>query len=117
MLRVRRTLAMAAAGAGLAAAAASSSAPGTSAAAAPADLVLRNGRLVTMDPARPAAEALAARGDTIVAVGAWADVAPLVGPNTRVLDLAGRLAVPGFIEGHGHFTGLGETRLGLDLTR
>jgi hypothetical protein len=117
MLRVRRTLAMAAAGAGLAAAAASSSAPGTSAAAAPADLVLRNGRLVTMDPARPAAEALAARGDTIVAVGAWADVGPLVGPNTRVLDLAGRLAVPGFIEGHGHFTGLGETRLGLDLTR
>ena len=116
MKRAVRTLAIAAGAAGLAAAV-PTPAPRLSAAAAPADLVLRNGRLVTMDPARPAAEALAARGDRIVAVGAWSDVAPLVGPQTRVLDLAGRLAVPGFIEGHGHFVGLGETRLGLDLTR
>jgi predicted amidohydrolase YtcJ len=111
------TLAVAFAAAGLAAAGASGSTPALSAAPAPADLVLRNGRLITMDPARPTAEALAARGDRIVAVGPWSEVAPLVGPKTRVLDLAGRLAVPGFIEGHGHFVGLGETRLGLDLTR
>jgi hypothetical protein len=82
-----------------------------------ADLVLRNGRFVTMDAARPAAEALAARGETILAVGSWSDVQPYVGPRTEVIDLAGRLAVPGFIEAHGHFTGVGETKLGLDLTR
>ena len=107
----------AAAGAGLAVAASTS--PRTTAAAPPepADLVLRNGRIVTMDPARPRAEALAARGETIVAVGSWPEVEPYVGPRTQVIDLGGRLAVPGLIEGHGHFTGIGETRLGLDLTR
>jgi predicted amidohydrolase YtcJ len=87
------------------------------AAEAPADLVLRNGRIVTMDPARPAAHALAARGGRIVALGSDADVAHLVGPRSEVIDLQGRLAVPGFIEGHGHFLGLGESRMQLDLTR
>jgi predicted amidohydrolase YtcJ len=93
--------------------------PGAPAAAAPppADLVLRNGTLVTMDAARPRAEALATRGDTIVAVGSWAEVEPYVGPRTQVIDLGGRLAIPGFIEAHGHFTSLGESKLGLDLTR
>ena len=38
-----------------------------------------------------------------------------IGPKTRVIDLHGMLAVPGFIEGHGHFTGVGEFRMGLDL--
>jgi predicted amidohydrolase YtcJ len=112
----RRTLA-AAAGAGLAVAAITR-APSTGAAPPDAaDLVLRNGTLVTLDPARPRAEALAARGDTIVAVGTWADIRPFVGPRTEVIDLGGRLAVPGLIEAHGHFTSLGEARLGLDLTR
>ena len=82
-----------------------------------ADLVLRNARIVTLDAARPQAEALAARGETIVAVGTWSEVEPYVGKGTEVLDLGGRLAVPGFIEAHGHFTSIGETRLGLDLTR
>ena len=83
--------------------------------APPADLVLRNGTIVTMDPARPRVQALAARGDTIVAVGSWSEIEPLVGPRTEVIDLQGRLAIPGFIEGHGHFTGMGRVRLGLDL--
>jgi predicted amidohydrolase YtcJ len=82
----------------------------------PADLVLRNGLIVTMDAARPRAEAMAARGATIVAVGSWREVQPYVGPRTEVIDLQGRLAVPGFIEGHGHFMGIGRARLGLDLT-
>ena len=112
----RRTLA-AAAGAGLAVAASTSPRPTAAAPPEPADLVLRNGRIVTMDPARPSAEALAARGETIVAVGSWPEVEPFVGPRTEVIDLGGRLAVPGLIEGHGHFTGIGETRLGLDLTQ
>jgi predicted amidohydrolase YtcJ len=52
-----------------------------------------------------------------VAVGDANSLKPLIGKETRVIDLAGRLAIPGFIEGHGHLTLLGEARLSLDLTR
>ncbi len=83
----------------------------------PATLVLRNGRIATVDDAKPEAQALAARGDTLVAVGTNEEVAPYVGPRTKVIDLQGRRAVPGFIEGHGHFTGVGEARIVLNLTR
>lgn len=81
-----------------------------------ADLVLRNGHVVTVDSARPEAEALAVLGDRIMAVGTTAAVSENIGPETRVIELDGRLVVPGFIEGHGHFTSLGEARLNLDLT-
>jgi predicted amidohydrolase YtcJ len=84
---------------------------------APADLVLRNGKLVTMDSVRPEAQAIAITGSTITAVGSNRQIGRHVGPNTEVIDLAGRLAVPGFIEGHGHFMGLGESKMVLDLTR
>ena len=77
--------------------------------APPATLVLRNGLIATVDDAKPQAQALAARGDTLVAVGTNDDIAPYVGPNTKVIDLQGRRAVPGFIEAHGHFTGVGES--------
>ena len=83
----------------------------------PATLVLRNGRIATVDEAKPQAQALAARGDTLVAVGTNEDIAPYVGPKTKVIDLQGRRAVPGFIESHGHFTGVGEARIVLNLTR
>jgi predicted amidohydrolase YtcJ len=82
----------------------------------PADLVLRNGHVVTMDSAAPDAEAIAIRGHNIVAVGTNDDIAPYIGRSTDVIELDGRLAVPGFIEGHGHFMGLGEARMNLDLT-
>src|SRR6185503_7283824 len=81
----------------------------------PADLVLRNGRIVTVDERLPEAQALAARAGKIVFVGTSADVAKFVGPSTQVIDLAGQLAIPGFIEGHGHFTGIGENRINLDF--
>jgi predicted amidohydrolase YtcJ len=81
----------------------------------PADLVLRNGKIVTMNSDRPVAEAMAVRGDRIAALGGNADAAKWTGPGTKVIDLHGMLAIPGFIEGHGHFTGVGEFRLGLDL--
>src|SRR5579864_3667125 len=81
----------------------------------PADLVLRNGRIVTLDAARPEAQALAARAGHIVAVGSNAQVEHYVGASTQVIDLAGQLATPGFIEGHGHFTGIGQMKLGLEL--
>ncbi|HZM50182.1 MAG TPA: amidohydrolase family protein, partial [Vicinamibacteria bacterium] len=83
----------------------------------PATLVLRNGHIATVDDAKPQAQALAARGDTLVAVGTNEEIAPYVGPRTRVIDLQGRRAVPGFIEAHGHFTGVGEARLVLNLRR
>jgi hypothetical protein len=81
----------------------------------PADLVLRNGKVVTVDDSRPEARALAARGGVIVAVGTDQEIAPFIGPATRVIDLAGALAVPGFIEGHGHFMGIGEAEMRLKL--
>ncbi len=82
----------------------------------PATLVLRGGRLVTMDEQRPEAEAIAIRGYEIVAVGTDAEIAPYVAGETQVVELAERLAIPGFIEGHGHYLGLGRSRLILDLT-
>jgi predicted amidohydrolase YtcJ len=82
----------------------------------PATLVLTKGKIATVDDQKPEAQALAARGDTIVAVGTNEEIAAFVGPETRVVDLRGRLAIPGFIEGHGHFTGVGEARIVLNLT-
>ena len=82
----------------------------------PATLVLNKGKIATVDEQKPEAQALAARGDTIVAVGTNEEIAAFVGPETRVVDLGGRLAIPGFIEGHGHFTGVGEARIVLNLT-
>jgi predicted amidohydrolase YtcJ len=81
----------------------------------PADFVIRGGRIVTLDALRPEAEALAAREGRIVAVGTNADITRYVGPSTEVVELDGRFAMPGFIEGHGHFTGIGSAKLGLEL--
>jgi len=83
--------------------------------AQPADMVLRNGKIVTMSAATPTVQALAVRGEKIVALGSDAGAADWIGPRTQVIDLHGMLAIPGFIEGHGHFTGVGEFRMGLDL--
>ena len=81
-----------------------------------ADLVLTGGKIVTMDPANPQAEALAIIGNRIAAVGSEETIGAYYGPNTRVIELDGRLAIPSFIEGHGHFMGLGRAQMILDLT-
>ena len=81
-----------------------------------ADLVLRNGTVATVDERRPVAEAVAVRGGRIVLVGTNEEVGALVGPGTEVIDLAGRFAMPGFIEGHGHFMMLGRAKLSVDLS-
>ncbi|MBP1595989.1 MAG: Amidohydrolase 3 [Acidobacteria bacterium] len=83
----------------------------------PADMVLHNGKIATVDAAKPHAEAIAIRGDVIAAVGTNEEIERYIGESTQVIDLAGMLAVPGLIEGHGHFTGLGEAKMNLDLTR
>ena len=78
--------------------------------------MLTNGKIVTVDPSLPEAEALAVKGDTIVAVGTAEEIADHIGSQTHVIDLNGSLAVPGLIEGHGHFLGVGEAKMILDLT-
>lgn len=83
--------------------------------AQPADLVLRGGKIVTLEQNLPQAQALAARFGKIIAVGSNEAVNRFIGPATRVIDLHGRLAIPGFIEGHGHFTELGASKMTLDL--
>ena len=80
-----------------------------------AELVLKNGNVFTLDAGRPRAQALAARDGRLVAIGADRDMAAYIGEGTRVIDLDGALAIPGFIEGHGHFMGIGSAKLQLDL--
>lgn len=81
----------------------------------PATLVLRNGKIVTVDAAMPEAQAIAIRGDRIVAVGTNQAIQAFVGSATQVIDLRGQLAIPGLVESHGHFMGLGQSKLTLDL--
>ncbi|MFF6888480.1 amidohydrolase [Streptomyces sp. NPDC012421] len=67
-----------------------------------AELVVRNARIHTGDPARPAATALAARAGRITAIGDEADVARHVGSRTRVVDALGRRIIPGLNDSHLH---------------
>ncbi|MEQ8484355.1 MAG: amidohydrolase [Pseudomonadales bacterium] len=83
---------------------------------APAHMVLRGGKVATVDPALGTAQAIAVTGYTITAVGSDDEIAAYIGPDTEVIDLDGRLAIPGFIEGHGHYLSLGRARQILDLT-
>ncbi len=66
-------------------------------------LVLVGGMVRTMDPALPPAEAVAVAGRRILAVGSTDDIAALAGPETEILDLDGRLCLPGFFDSHFHF--------------
>jgi len=81
-----------------------------------ADLVLTNGVVATVDEALPDAEAVAIRGDRIVAVGTTQEITRFIGDGTEVVDLDGRFVMPGFIESHGHYIRLGQTKMILDLT-
>ena len=80
-----------------------------------ADLVLRNGNIVTVDDANPEAQALAAKDGRIIALGSDADIEQYIGSDTEVIDLEGMTAIPGLIEGHGHFMGVGNANLQLNL--
>ncbi len=81
-----------------------------------AHLILVDGRVVTLDRDRPEAQAVAIRDGRILEVGSSGEIQALAGPDTEVVELAGRLVLPGFIEGHGHFLGLGNARMILDLS-
>ena len=82
---------------------------------APADLVLRGGKVATVDPALGNAEAIAVNGYQVTAVGSNDEISAYIGPETEVIELNGRFAMPGFIEGHGHYMGLGRAKQILDL--
>lgn len=81
----------------------------------PADLIIKGGTIYTVESAEPTVEAVAVTGDTIVYAGSLAGLAKYEGENTTVINLAGKTMTPGFIEGHGHFMGLGYNELNLDL--
>src|SRR5882672_4051836 len=93
------------AGAATAAAASGSSAM-AQAPAAPAsvaaDLILKNGKIITVDAIFTIAQAIAIAGDRILAVGPDAAMAPHTGPATRVIDLQGKTVMPGITDGHAH---------------
>jgi predicted amidohydrolase YtcJ len=88
-------------------------------AAAPADVLLTGGSVMTMDAARRTTEALAVHRGRISAVGPARDLRALVGPGTRVVELAGRMVLPGFQDAHVHPThgGLARIRCGLHDVR
>jgi hypothetical protein len=80
-----------------------------------ADLVITGAKVVTLDPARPRATAIAVRAGRIARVGADADVRALAGPATGRLDLSGRTIVPGLADAHVHVEGLGAALENLSL--
>ena len=80
-----------------------------------ADLVFTNAAVWTADPSSPEARAVAVLKDRIVRVGSAEDVAPLIGPDTKVIDLEGKLLLPGFIDNHTHFMGGGFQLQSVDL--
>lgn len=82
----------------------------------PADLVLRGGVVATVDSSNTLVESVAVTDGRIVATGTDEAVGVHIGAETEVVELDGRLAVPGFIEGHGHYLGLGNALTILDLT-
>ena len=81
----------------------------------PADTIFHGDNIVTMDPQQPAVEAVAVRGETIVAAGSRDEVMALQGPATRVVDLGDNALLPGFIDSHGHFLGAGRDQTSLGL--
>ena len=80
-----------------------------------ADLVLLNGKVWTGDPAKPSAQAVAVWRDRILKVSTDAEVKPLAGPATQVIDLKGRRVVPGFYDSHVHLLGGGQSLGEVDL--
>ena len=80
-----------------------------------ADVVIRGGKVATVDPDLGNVEALAINGYQITAVGSNEEISSLIGSETKIVELNGRFAMPGFIEGHGHYLSLGRSKQILDL--
>lgn len=88
--------------------------------AAPAetpDLILVNGVVYTGDTARPRVEAVAIKGERIIAVGSTREIRAIAAATTKAIDLNGRFATPGFNDAHIHLANGGQAKLAVDLTR
>lgn len=82
-----------------------------------ADTIFINGNIYTVDEKNPEAEAIAVMGERILAVGSNAEIEKFKGPKTKEVDLGGHFVMPGFIEGHGHFSGLGQSLINLNFLK
>ena len=83
----------------------------------PADIVFINGTIATVDEKNPQIEAIAVKDDRIMEVGTGEAIKKLIGEKTEVVDLKGNFAMPGFIEGHGHFSSLGSSLQNLNFLK
>lgn len=83
----------------------------------PADLLLHNGIVISVDADNTQYEAIALHQGIIQALGSTKALQSRIGPDTQVIDLQGRTVIPGLIEGHGHFLSLGRAQQILDLTQ
>jgi len=88
---------------------------GGAAGSQPADILLVNGRVYTLDATRPWAEGVALAGDRIAAVGTSAEMRKRAGPGTRVIDLKGASVTPGFNDAHVHIDATGALLVGVNL--
>src|SRR4051794_36485644 len=71
--------------------------------AQPPDLILDRGKIATVDDRFAIVQAIAIRGDRVIATGSSQDIAKLAGPATRTIDLGGRTVIPGLIDNHAHY--------------
>ncbi len=78
-----------------------------------ADLVLINGKVYTVDEAKPTAQSVAVKGDKIIALGSNSETQKYVGPRTLIVDAQGKLVLPGFIDAHTHFASGGHSLITL----
>ena len=81
-----------------------------------ADLIIENGTIYTMNDLNPIIEAVAVKNGKIIGLGSKSHIKSFEGKNTKTLDLKGYTMTPGLIEGHGHFMGLGYSKMRLDLS-
>ena len=80
-----------------------------------ADIIFTGGTIYTVDESKSVVEAVAIIGDKMNFVGDEDEALKLKGKNTQQIDLENKIMIPGFIDAHGHFTGMGNSKLILDL--
>ena len=83
----------------------------------PIDSIFVNGNIYTVDPERPRVKAIAVSEGRIAALGSNEEIREMTGSKTKIIDLQGQFLMPGFIEGHGHFSGLGSSLLNLNFLK
>ena len=80
-----------------------------------ADLILLNGNVITMEPDKPRASAIAVKGDRILKVGSDKEIKELSAPGCKTVDLNGKTVIPGLIDAHLHFISIGQSKRILNL--